>query len=396
MILQTRRWLPNRELIVVADSAFAAQINLSATTYVLTIGKLDIRRTLSIRGKGSDLTTIDGANRFKLLQILNPGTNPIVNILNLTLQNGLGGIDFGTGIYNDTGSYLYLIGCVVRDNKSNVGGVGIANAGVLTMIRSTVRGNQVTGSGGGITGTGGGILTFAEGTAKITESTISGNQAIRGGAISNDGQMEVTNSSIAGNIASAGGGIRNTGGLSIAFSTITDNEAGLVSGEPLSTRFGGGILNFSHVSMGNSILAGNRDRRIPADPLFGPDCFSQDMFGFTSFRGNIVDMVNGNCSFLDTLYGAPPPFDTIGTNNNPVDARFGPFLDYNGGPTRTFAVVSGSSAIDNGTGVSSATFFDCPRTDQRGYLRPVDGDNVVDIGDLAFVSQQLPPGTTCP
>ena len=364
------------------------QIYLSSATYLLNIAPLDVRRTLTIRGINSDSTIIDGANRFKIIQIINSGTNPIVNLLNLTLQHGSGGIDFGTGIYNDTGSYLYLIGSVVRDNQSNVGGVGITNAGVLTIIRSTIRDNLITGGGGGVTGTGAGIFTLAMSTTDISESTISGNQGIRGGGISNSGQMNIKNSTIAGNIASAGGGIRNTGELSVAFSTITDNEAGFVSGEPLATRFGGGILNFSHVSMGNSILAGNRDNRIAADPLYAPDCQSTDTFGFTSFRGNIVGIVNENCSFRDTLYGAPPPFDTIGTESAPVDARFAPFLAYNGGPTRTFAVGVASPAIDNGTGASSATFFDCPRTDQRGFRRPADGDldgvTKCDVGAFEF------------
>ena len=84
---------------------------------------------------------------------------------------------------------------------------------------------------------------------------------------------------------------------------------------------GGGILNFQQVNIGNSILAGNRDGSMLSDPLFSPDCFSQVAFGFTSFRGNLVGVINENCNFADTIFGVPPTFDMVGTENNPLDAR---------------------------------------------------------------------------
>lgn len=430
------------------------QVNLLAGTYVLTAGRLEIKHSLSIAGSGSNSTIIDGNSHSSIFLISNPGNNPIVNISDVTIRNGEGGIGFGTGIFISAGSSLFLARSVVADNRSAVGGVGITNAGSLTLFRCTVRNNQVTGGGGGITGTGGGILNSTGGHLEIDESTISSNQGIRGGGISNSGSLDITNSTISGNKASAGGGIRNTtpGVVNISFSTITDNEAGLVSGEPQANRVGGGILNFQQVNIGNTILAGNRDRRTASDALFSPDCFSQGAFEFTSFRGNLVGIVNENCDFRDTIFGAPPLFDMVGTEDLPLDPQLD-LLTGNGGPTRTHSVRSGSPAIDHGTGVTSATFFDCPRTDQRGFRRPVDGDldgaahcdvgafefgavspadvngdgtvdcsdvaliqasfgkrsgqagfdaradvngdNVVDVNDLAFVAQQVPTGISC-
>jgi CSLREA domain-containing protein len=434
------------------------QVKLLAGTYVLTAGSLEITSSLSIAGSGADSTIVDGNGSrnpsIHIFLISNPGTNPIVNISDITIRNGQGGIDSGTGIFISRGSSLSLVKSVVRDNRSAVGGVGIANSGSLTISRSTVRDNQVTGGGGGVTGTGGGILNSSGAHMEIIESTISNNQAIRGGGINNVGMLDITNSTISGNKASAGSAIRNgtPGVVNISFSTITKNEAGLASGEPLTTRFGGGILNFSQINMGNTILAENMDRRTPSDALFSPDCFSQVAFGFTSFRGNLVGVVNENCDFRDTIFGAPPPFDMVGTE----DHQLVPGLDFlanNGGPTLTHALMGDSLAIDHGTGRTSATFFDCPRTDQRGFLRPVDGDfdgeaqcdigafefgavspadvnadgtldcldvasvrasfgkrqgqagfdpradvngdHLVDIKDLAFVAQQLPRDITC-
>jgi hypothetical protein len=47
-----------------------------------------------------------------------------------------------------------------------------------------------------------------------------------------------------------------------------------------------------------------------------------------------------------------------------------PTLAFNGGPTPTHALLSGSPAVD------AAATGSCPPTDQRGFVRPVDGDAV--------------------
>jgi CSLREA domain-containing protein len=360
-----------------ASPAFPSeQISVPPGFYTLTAGPLDITSSLFLIGSGAESTIVDGNGVSRIFFISNPGTNPIVNISNVTIRNGQGNIDFGTGIRIRPGSTLNLVGSIVRDNRSAVGGVGITNEGSLTIIRSTVRDNQVTGGGGGVTGTGGGILNSSGANMRILESTIHSNRGIRGGGISNSGHLDITNTTISGNVASAGGGIRNSisGIVNISFSTITDNEAGFESGEPEENRVGGGILNFEKVNIGNSIVTGNRDGRLLSDPLLSPDCFSEAPFGFTSFRGNFVGVINTNCDFRDTIFGAPPTFDTVGTAASPVDAQL-TSLGNNGGPTRTHGLLSVSPVIDQGTGITSATFFDCPQTDQRGFPRPVDGDS---------------------
>ena len=62
-------------------------------------------------------------------------------------------------------------------------------------------------------------------------------------------------------------------------------------------------------------------------------------------------------------------------------------LDYNGGSTKTHALLSGSPAIDAGSNDY------CPPIDQRGAFRPFDGNGdgnrVCDIGAYEYGSYQL-------
>jgi hypothetical protein len=57
----------------------------------------------------------------------------------------------------------------------------------------------------------------------------------------------------------------------------------------------------------------------------------------------------------------------VGTAANPLHPGLGPLAD-NGGPTLTHALKQGSRAIDH---IDNS---DAPATDQRGAVRPQDGD----------------------
>lgn len=364
-----------------ARSAFPTQIIIIPRgVYKLTLeDQLEIKNNVIIRGARPDVTVIDGNNTSRVLMIsprstATPGSPSIINISGITIQHGNSGIENGSGIYVKPMTAVSLDNSRVVDNINSVGGVGIMNNGVLDISRSTVCGNRSTGRGGGVTGAGGGIYSgrvsgqTTEPYLTITDSTISNNTAVRGGGIYiGSGTVDIINSTISGNIASIGGGIENFDVLNISFSTITNNVAGRVTAEPKERYSGGGIRNFGEfggqVNIGNSILAGNSDGRLPSDPLFSPDCFSDQPFTFTSFRGNILG-INTNCNMSDTIFDGTP-FDQVGTKSDPLNPGLNG-LSYYGGPTMTHALLSGSPAIDHGTGVTSATFFDCPTTDQRG------------------------------
>jgi len=299
------------------------------------------------------------------------GDGPIVNLSGITLQNGS---SRGTGgLIVDDGAHVSLRDGAVRNVESGIFGGGIRNGGSLDLIDVEVTGNTLSEGGGGMTSAGGGI--FNTGNLSITRSLVANNFATRGGGISSSNtgaRVNITNSTISGNRSfGAGGGIRNVARsiINISSSTISDNRANEPGGFGESNRFGGGIFNSpsARVNMANTILAGNTDNRSNGSPDYSPDCYSTEIFHFTSQRDNFVGVLTSNCIFRDTTWG-DNRFDEVGTPDDPLDPEISILT---GGVHRP---LPGSPVIDADTAVTSATFFDCQPDDQLGNPRPVDGD----------------------
>jgi hypothetical protein len=155
-------------------------------------------------------------------------------------------------------------GSVRNDSVSgDADGGGIRSEGRLTLTDSIISGNQAVGTIVG--GNGGGVFNSPIGTITITRCTISNNFAQytrgssgddgsgSGGGISNysSGSVTITNSTISGNSCvlmddfgqfrggSDGGGISNAGSMTIRNCTISGNSA--VAESAFATVFGGGI-----------------------------------------------------------------------------------------------------------------------------------------------------------
>jgi CSLREA domain-containing protein len=378
-------------------------IYLNDSNYKLTAGLLEIERSLSLYGVASG-STISGQNQSKVFRISKPIPDPDPSVIIKVFMDRIiiadGQADattHGGGISNNPSCILSLTNSVVRNNKAHIFGMGISNSGVLYLDRCSVEGNETIGAIVGMAGLvniGGGIYNV--GTASIANSTISGNKSLRGGGIYNEGNLHIYNSTISGNFAYAGGGgIRNgsTGETKskaiprISFSTITNNTAN--SQVPAGTtkpgedyRTGGGIQNFGTVEMDNTIVAGNEHclecnaNPTPGEKNNSPDCYSRPPAVFTSYRHNVVDVVNDNWNLQD-FEAAGLPFDKVGVGKDPGLGEF----TYHGGPNqpllgglvglviRTYSLEPGSPALD---------YAECrpslpnkpPFTDQRGALRP--------------------------
>ncbi len=319
-------------------------------------GDLDINKDLTIVGAGPELTVLDASGVDRVLHVPGPAT---VVVSGLTLRNG--SVDpaaafdpSGGGVLNNGGT-LTLLDVVVEDNLAGGGG-GIANSsGTVRLVSSTVRYNSST----GITANGGGIMNFD--TMTIESSTIHDNvifgtsSSSLGAGLINADTMDITNSTISGNSTpgNLGGGIYQTPfatRLTLTNVTITKNRSALN---------GGGLCSVGgKVVMVNTISAANRVPRSGS----GRDCF-----GDIDSLGHNLIQDPAECHLLGTTTG-----NILG-----VPARLLPLGD-NGGPTLTHAPRRVSPAVDAG---DAAT---CPALDQRGVVRPQDGNHdgsaVCDIG----------------
>jgi hypothetical protein len=263
------------------------------------------------------------------------------------IQNGFtqwgSGWDAG-GLVNN--GDLALQKCVVRNNT----GRGISNNGILLLNESAVISNT-THSGYDGAGIYCGDGTFTTLNASTVSENTTGEGGDGGGIYVYRGRLVLNNSTVSGNTASGvagGGGIIGGASVTLYNSTITANVA----------LYGGGILgSIDTMSMRNTIVADNR-----AD--FSPDC------GYvTSLGHNLI----GNTA---TCLSAP-------SDLTDVDARLAPLAD-NGGPTWTHALLADSPAIDAADNAACADPATVNNRDQRGYIRPADGNSdgvaVCDIG----------------
>lgn len=362
-------------------------INLAAGTYTLTAvnntigganGLPAIISNITIKGVGAINTairrsTLRGTPPFRIFYVAVTG---ILTLDKLRIMNGFTGVgnslnnSSGGGIRNNGGT-LTLINSIVSGNKAQAFGGGInsnsngGNSPTLSLINSGVSGNESSFSGGGIRNEGG--------TMTLTRTIVSGNIAtnepgggIVNGGTANGGTASLTNSTISGNISNVGGGgIWNLATFYSNHVTITNNTAG----ESTDFDGGGGILsNGDALFLRSTLLAGNTDNSGEA-----PDCGGTGTL--TSQGFNLVGD-NTGCGFLSA--GG----DQVGTGDSPIDPLLG-LLQDNGGPTQTHALLSGSPAIDGDSNRG------CPSTDQRGFLRPFDGDSdgtaICDIGAYELI-----------
>ena len=289
-----------------------------------------------------------------------------------------GGPDFqaasgGGGLYNRQDNVELLIAdCTfsnnVCHNDGDGGAIKNASGAEIRIRRSTL--TQNTASRGGaldslVDSDGGG------GSFDVSESLISNNKADVGGAFCTapyGGTATFTNCTLGGNRAKEGGGAISSGygGVKLYNCTITGNISPKCAGVRTSV----------YSSISGCIIAGNllpshtpgidfdfwgpsqsRSRSKPASKLD------------PSQGGNLIG--RGDAKTLAFFHGTGDR-----RNVSPAGLRLGPLAD-NGGPTKTYALLSGSPAIGKGENYSAD---DDSSIDQRGVLRSQGRDGNGDIG----------------
>jgi hypothetical protein len=364
-------------------------IRLQPLNYRLTIaganeaqsltGDLDLQEDVDIIGSvaGKQRSTIDASGlNDRVFQV--PGSH--VNLQNLTITGG--GVTNPTGsgnpfeggaIYNQ--GILTLSDSLIRNNTAVRGG-GIYTFSSLTIERTTISDNRTIASGTATAPNGGGILASI--ILTVRDSTIENNtSAGSGGGLSvENGTVLIERSLIAGNNAQKhGGGISiesALGSLEIYNSTVSANHAAIDGG-------GIGSLDFQKTAvLRGSTIAGNS-----SPTAGGIRVLKADM------RNVIVaNNIGSNCSiaqFFDSTFNLSSEssclFSNSPTNKIGVSARLSP-LAFNGGPTRTHALLADSPAINGGNFPAPVVLLD-----QRGALRIPPGQpggNQHDIGAFEF------------
>ncbi len=252
----------------------------------------------------------------------------------------------GGGIYS--GAALILVGSEVSGNTAAANGGGLYSGGVVTLSGSLVSANTAEG-GGGIFETGSHISSYSS-------CAIVGNTAVGGGGLSSRGQttLQFLNCTLDGNAATdVGGGVQTNGTVNLVYSTVTANDS--ASDAPSG---GGGLNTFAggSIRLWSSLVAGNRVAVLSTPVVRNCGCTGgpcTPMVQFLSLGHNLED--------ADTC-GFDRPGDQPSTEPNLQAMSFREPL----APVRGLA--KGSPAIEAGDPSV------CPAVDQRGVVRPVDGD----------------------
>ena len=329
-------------------------LELGAQTFTEAI---TINKNLSLSGTGHTTTIIQAASSTSLATsrviTITAGTTALIE--GVTIQHGSTS-DLGGGIFNQ--GNLTVQNSLILNNEANYGG-GIANQtdngnATLNITESTVSENSALSGGAGLYN----LATQNGQTSQIdlNKVTIDNNDAGEGGgggifnrAMAGNANVNIKNTTIDGNSAEGvGGGILNNqssgnANVDIQLSTINNNAA-----SPGSNLY---------VSSGEVYLA----QSILANGFGGGDC----ELGSGSVIDNQFNLVeDGSCGFN---VGGDPKIN---------------FLADNGGSTKTNALQANSPALDQ------IPASQCLETsDQRNESRPFGAG--CDIGAFELHQQDL-------
>jgi hypothetical protein len=406
-----------RAAIAAANSGDTIVFALPKPSTITLMHPLDIENNITVAGPGPSLLTVDQTGSLqRAFNVGFTNHSAIATISGITITGGsalqgagidnegkltvgncvirnnhASGTNGGGGIDNDTFGTIVIVNSQIINNSDNVTSMdaeagGILNIGTMTLINSDVADNTVT-ARSGFFGLGGGIDNQVSANLTLIDSTVAGNQisgtttSAQGGGINNGGTLNMIDCAVSGNSLTQGegDGIRDFGPAVLINCTLANN---------IGDADGGGIACYSAtVTLNNCTISGNFVDLGSGGGVFingVPLVLQNTIVADNIATGLIEDDVNGNPTTANNnLIGDGTGTNIVnGTNGNivGVDPKLGP-LQNNGGPTLTLALEPGSPAIDAGSNVLLTT-----TTDQRGLPRIFNG--TVDIG--AFESQARP------
>lgn len=317
-------------------------------------------KTLIIRGEGPDKTIIQGSDKpFNSVgSVFDFQGQTEVNIANLTIQNGDNstGNGQGGGINGNTFStHLIMDNCRIVNCRAFSKSSSQTSGGGVVAARVTISNSEFSGN--------------------VCDNENKAGQCL-GGALayqssSTKDHSKIINTTFAKNFSRSNGGaiFVYRGYTHFINCTFSENEAaGFLSGSTTYGGQGGAVYSQDTVEVMNTISWNNKS--------YAKQDFYQLVGNITLSNSiiNNVDSSNVNVKVLGSYKQIDPKLDT---------------LAFNCSPTRTYALLAGSPAID-----SAMEYQDMPETDQRGY-------SIIEMRDIGahetnnFVSVEIDADTLC-
>jgi hypothetical protein len=308
------------------DAVAAASAAGGAVTITLpSLGAGDVYNVDSTLGYidvsgGGTVTIVGGGQSNTILEATNAGSTPTTRVLKV-----------------ENGTIADISGVTIEDGVGNVGG-GILVCGTLSLSDSTVTLNHAI-------VTGGGVELSSNGSATLTDDTISDN--VSGGNGNDSG----------GGIAVENASASATSNLTLEGTTVTANNA---SDQPGGN--GGGILAFNTsgagldpnltVDIDNSTISNNT---ISQDSVFGAGIAVEDG-SWTVTNSTIAgnqdggNDMSGGGAFIDAP-GLTETFTNVTINGNTATVNGGGVFIEGGSNTFTDETINGNTAASSGGGV---------------------------------------------
>jgi CSLREA domain-containing protein len=199
----------------------------------LVVASSNPSRSLSIAALGRD-TVIDANGLDRAITARTP-----LSINSVTLTGGDAGTESGGGLLLDpvaAGVSLTLRQVTVTGNSAGPLGGGIHAEGPLTVVRSTVSGNETTGAGPAEDPPLGGGGISATGPLRLSRSTVAGNvSAGPAGGVRYGGPFAIEGSLLADNLAAGSGNDCWTPGSAAVSAGFNLIESGSTAGCKLTT-----------------------------------------------------------------------------------------------------------------------------------------------------------------
>jgi len=320
-----------------------------AATTGYTLGK-----NITILGQGSDQTYIQAATASTTAsaRVFTISSGVTVSISKVNIRHGrlTSTSYYGGGISNN--GTLTITDSEMNNNTAGGGGGGIDNVGTTTAQRISVYNNTVSYMGGGLLNNynigAGGYFVLENSTVYGNFQTSTSGYLNGGGIHVRGGSMSLTSNSIIGNTSKGGGGLgmETTGTVYLMNNLIVNNTAAIYGTTYNDMRKVSGTI----VDNGYNIIG-------------QPGGYTLAATG---------DWSDTNIDGVYNLY-------SVGTTGS-LNLDSGASKNDNATSTPTWAILTGSIAINNGGTGSNGATSTVPTLDQRGAAR----SGLTDIGAFEF------------